>query len=339
MTRIMLFVSFFLGMCGPAVSTSLWAISPEIIEAAKREGEMVWYGGGSGKEDDAVGEGFTKKYPTIRAKKFRIQSQNMIARFEAESVSGKHVADIVRTTDWYVYVAKQKGLLMKYDSPERKYFGPEFKDSEGYYTALWKYLHVIAYNTTLVPKTDVPRSYQDLLDPKWKGKIGFVDPVSASGITWFVNQLRMRGEKEGLEFMKKLAAQDISLRSSPQLLASLVAAGELPIALDLYGYQVEQLKKRGAPINFVALEPAVVHTLYGGISKYAPHPNAAKLFMDYLLSEEGQRIYLSFDFEVTRQGLYPAWFPKGVKQFVSDPQMDGERFNRYQKMFRDVFAK
>jgi len=98
----MLFVGFFLGMCGPATSTNLWAITPEIIEAAKKEGEMVWYGGGSGKEDDAVGEGFTKKYPSIRAKKFRIQSQNMIARFEAESVSGKHIADIVRTTDWYI---------------------------------------------------------------------------------------------------------------------------------------------------------------------------------------------------------------------------------------------
>ncbi len=339
MGRAMLPVGFFLGMCGLIGLTSSWASTPETIEAAKKEGEVVWYGGGSGKEDEAVGQGFTRKYPFIQAKKFRIQSQTMIARFEAESVSGKHVADIVRTTDWYIYVAKQKGLLTKYDSPERKYYSAEFKDPEGYYTAVWKYLHVIAYNTKLVPKAEVPRSYEDLLDPRWKGKIGFVDPVSASGITWFVNQLRMRGETEGLEFMRKLAAQNVSLRSSSTLLANLVAAGELPIALDLYGYQVEQLKKEGAPINWVALEPAVVHTVLAGISRYAPHPNAAKLFMDYLLSEEGQRIYLSFDYEVTRQGLYPAWFPRGVKQFVSDPQMDSERFNRYQKMFRDVFAK
>src|SRR5262245_34493415 len=122
------------------------AASPEIIEAAKKEGEVIWYGGGSSEIDEILGKNFSKKYPFLQVKKFRIQSQKLLVRFEAESKAGKHVTDIVRTTDWYIDIFKQKGLLMKYESPERNAFIKEFKDPDGYYTALYKQLHAIAYN-------------------------------------------------------------------------------------------------------------------------------------------------------------------------------------------------
>jgi iron(III) transport system substrate-binding protein len=274
-----------------------------------------------------------KKYPFIQAKKFRIQSQKLLARFEAESRAGKHVADIVRTTDWYIDIFKKNGLLARYDSPERKSFPEELKDRDGHYTALYLFLHVLAYNTRMISKSDVPRSYDALLDSKWKGKLGLED----AAYVWFVNTLKIKGDKAGIDYMRRLSRQDINLRSGSTLLANLVAAGEMPIAIDLYAYQIERAKKAGAPLDWVAFEPAIVHTVLAGINKNAPHPNAAMLFMDYLLSEEGQKIYLAEGNQPARRGLYAPWFPKGLKLHVNDPEI-GNKFSDYQKMFDEIFA-
>ena len=133
-------------------STATYAASADIIDAAKKEGEMNWYGGGSSEIDENINRGFMKKYPFIQAKKFRIQSQRLLVRFETESRAGKHSADIVRTTDWYIDIFKKKNLLLKYDSPERKQFGYEFKDKDGFYTSLYMAVHWLAYNPKLVAK-------------------------------------------------------------------------------------------------------------------------------------------------------------------------------------------
>jgi len=315
------------------VPADLFAANPVIIERAKKEGEVVWYGGGSSEIDESINRGFMKKYPFLQAKKFRIQSQKLLVRFETESRAGKHTADIVRTTDWYIDIFKKKGLLLKYDSPERKHFADQLKDRDGHYTALYIFLHALAYNTKLVAKSEVPRSYDDLLDPKWTDKLGLED----AAYVWFVNLLKIKGEKQGLEYMKRLARQNVNLRSGSTLLANLVAAGEMPIAIDLYSYQVERAKKSGAPLDWIAFEPAIVHTVLAGINKNAPHPNAAMLFMDYLLSEEGQRIYLAESSQPARQGIYAPWFPKGLKLHVNDPEI-GEKFGEYQKFFNEIFS-
>ncbi len=256
------------------IASAAHATSQETIEGAKREGEVIWYGGGSSEIDESINRRFMKKYPFIQAKKFRIQSQKLLVRFEAESRAGKHMADIVRTTDWYIDIFKKKNLLLKYDSPERKFFPDEFKDRAGHYTALYLFLHAAAYNTKLVTKSDLPRSHDDLLDPRWKGKLGLED----GAYVWFVNLLKIKGQKPGMEFMKKLARQEVNIRSGTTLLANLVAAGEIPLAIDLYAYQIERAKKSGAPVDWVAFEPAIVHTVLAGINKNAPHPNAARLF-------------------------------------------------------------
>jgi len=323
----------FLAAIGIWLSPVLvFAASPEVIEGAKKEGEVIWYGGGSSEIDEEINRGFAKKYPFLQAKKFRIQSQKLLVRFETESRAGQHVADIVRTTDWYIDIFKKKGLLLKYESPERKFYADELKDPEGHYTALYKFLHAMAYNTKLVSKQDLPRSYDDLLDPKWKDKLGLED----AAYVWFVNLLRIKGEKQGLEFMKRLARQNVNVRSGTTLLVSLAAAGEIPLVIDLYAYQVERAKKNGAPLDWVAAEPAIVHTVLAGISRNAPHPNASKLFMDYLLSEEGQKLYLTESLEPARRGLYAPWSPKGIKLHINNPEI-GDKVGDYQKMFHEIF--
>jgi len=307
--------------------------SADIVEAAKKEGEVNWYGGGSSEIDEDINRGFMKKYPFIQAKKFRIQSQRLLVRFEAESRAGKHMADILRTTDWYIDIFKKKNLLLKYDSPERKQIPDELKDRDGFYTALYMFLHVTAYNTRMVSKSELPRSYDDLLNPKWKDKLGLED----AAYVWFVNLLKIKGEKQGIDYMRRLARQNVSLRSGTTLLANLVAAGELPLAIDLYAYNIERTKKSGAPLDWVALDPAIVHTVTAGINRNAPHPNASKLFMDFLISEEGQRIYLSENMQPARRGLAPAWVPKNLKLHINDPEI-GDKFGDYQKLFGEIFG-
>ena len=309
------------------------AASADVIEGAKKEGEVVWYGGGSSEIDEIIGKNFSKKYPFLQAKKFRIQSQKLLVRFEAESKAGKHVADIVRTTDWYIDIFKKKGLLLKYESPERNAFPNELKDRDGYYTALYNLVHAAAYNTKLVPKEDLPRSYDDLLDPKWKGRLALED----ASYVWFVNLLKIMGESQGIEYMKKLARQNVNLRSGTTLLTNLVAAGEIPLAIDTYADGIVRAKRSGAPVDFHLIEPTIVHTVTGGISKNAPHPNAAKLFMDYLLSEEGQKTYLAEDRDPARTGIDAPWLPKGVKLHVNDPDI-GDKVGRYQKLFAEIFG-
>ena len=319
------------GLFGAATG---YGASADLIEGAKKEGAMDWMGGGSAEIDEVINRAFMKHYPFVQARKTRVQSQRLLVRFETESRAGKHTADIVRTTDWYIDIFKKKGLLLKYEPPERKNIPEEMKDREGFYTSLYLAVHVPAYNTRQLSKSDLPRSYDDLLDPKWKGKLGLED----AAYVWFVNMIKMKGEKQGIEFMRRLARQDVSLRASTTLLTNLVAAGEIPIAIDLYADDVERTKKAGAPVDWTALDPLIVHTIAGGINKNAPHPNAAKLFMDFLLSEEGQRIYLSENRQPTRRGVTVPWMPKNAKIHVNDPDI-GDRVGDYQKLFAEIFSK
>ena len=328
--RYIPFAALFFCLLRAAAS---FGASADIVEAAKKEGEINWYGGGSSEVDENINRGFMKRYPFIQAKKFRIQSQRLLVRFEAESRAGKHTADIVRTTDWYIDIFKKKNLLLKYDSPERKQIPDELKDRDGFYTSLYMAVHALAYNPRLVAKNELPGSYDDLLNPKWKDKLGLED----AAYVWFVNLLKIKGEKQGIDYMRRLARQGVSLRSGTTLLANLVAAGELPLAIDLYATDVERTKKAGAPLDWVAFDPTIVHTIAGGINRNAPHPNAAKLFTDFLLSEEGQRIYLGENLQPTRRGLAAAWFPKNLKLHVNDPDI-GDKFGDYQKLFHEIFG-
>ena len=320
-------------LCALFVANRASAAAPSVVDAAKAEGEMIWAGGGSAEIDESMNRAFMKKYPFIQAKKTRVQSQRLLVRFETESRAGKHTFDIVRTTDWYIDIFKKKGLLAKYEPPERNQIPNEFKDRDGFYTSLYTAVHVPAYNTRLVAKSDLPRSYDDLLDPKWRGKLGLED----AAYVWFVNVLKIKGEKQGMEFMRRLARQEVSLRASTTLLSNLVTAGEIPLAIDLYADDIERSKKAGAPIEWIAFDPTIVHTIAGAINKNAPHPNAARLFMDFLLSEEGQRIYQMNNLQPTRKGITVPWAPTNVKLHVTDPEI-GEKVSDYQKLFREIFG-
>jgi iron(III) transport system substrate-binding protein len=198
---------------------------------------------------------------------------------------------------------------------------------------------VQAYNTSLVRREDLPKSYRDLLDPKWKGKLG----IEAKDQDWFASVADVvgdgaGGEEHGVEFFRQLAATNgVSVRVGHTLLNNMVISGEVPLALTLYNYMPEQAKKKGAPIDWFALEPAIARSNAIGVARRAPHPAAARLFYDYLLGEDAQRSFVSMDY-VPSNTKVPSPLA-GVKIVQTDPVRTLDEVDKWTRLFEETLLK
>src|SRR5438132_8809269 len=179
----------------------------------------------------------------------------------------------------------QEGLLEKFHSPAFADIPREAFPRHGYYAPDNLLFTVMGYNTKLVKPEEVPATYEDLLLPKWRGKLG----IEASNVAWFAAVTKAMGEEKGLAYFQRLAASGPQIRSGHTLITELVAAGEIPLALTVYNQAVDKLKEKGAPIEWKALQPAFGRADGIAIAKTAQHPHAALLFADFVLSPEGQR--------------------------------------------------
>jgi iron(III) transport system substrate-binding protein len=182
------------------------------------------------------------------------------------------------------HILKKRGLLEKYISPEASAYPASVKDPDGTWTSFFINTHVLVYNTTMVKKEEVPRTYEELINPKWKGKIIIRD----DDFPTFGMMLRVMGKDKGLNFMRRLAAQGVELRSGSTLAIQDISAGAAPLGMNLYGTRVEELKKKQAPVDWTAMEFVLVSIEPLSVAAKAPNPNAARLFVDFLLSKEGQ---------------------------------------------------
>jgi iron(III) transport system substrate-binding protein len=192
---------------------------------------------------------------------------------------------------------------------------------------------VQAYNTGAVKKAELPKTYQDLLDPKWKGRLGY----EVENIDWFVTVVQSMGEAKGLQFFRDLASTNgISVRKGHTNLTNMVAAGEVPVALTVYNYMPEQLKKKGAPIDWTVLQPAVVRGNAVGVMKNAKNPAAAALFMDYLLGE-GQQAYA--DLEYLPANTKIANSLRNYKMLVVDPEESLDRREKWRKLYDEIIMR
>jgi iron(III) transport system substrate-binding protein len=190
---------------------------------------------------------------------------------------------------------------------------------------------VQVYNTRLIKKSELPRTYKDLLDPKWKGKLG----IEAKNEDWFASVVDiMGGGEKGLQFFRDLVARNgLSARTGHTLLNNMVIAGEVPLALTVYNYMPEQAKKYGAPIDWFALEPAVARSNAVGIARHAPHPNAALLFYEYMLGE-GQQYLVKMDYVPSnRKAPSPL---KNLRIVQTDPIRTLDEAEKWSKLFESI---
>jgi iron(III) transport system substrate-binding protein len=306
----------------------------KLIEGAKKEGKMVFYSSLNIEDNNGLLRKFEAKYPFIKTELNRLNADRLLLRFQSEARAKTHVADVILNGGARTYITKKDGLLMKYVSPESKFYGPGFKDPDGYWTDAYLNAHVLVYNTRMLKAPEVPRSHGDLLQPQWKGKFIMV----SKAYEWFLKYLKVTGEEKGLPFFKRLAQQKPEFRIGSSQVADLVAAGEHPIGINTYSTNIEDLKARGAPVEWVPLDP-VIATLHPiAVSAQAPHPNAAKLFVDYVLSKEGMTLLRSFKRIPSRIDVEPSVprLTKGIKFHAAEPEL-AEEFDKYARMFQTIF--
>lgn len=308
----------------------------KLIEGAKKEGMVVFYTTMTTDSNEAIRRAFEEKYPFVKMEVYRTNNPKLLAKVVTEARAGRHLWDVISIAGFQTYILKKQNFLARYASPEGIAVPKGFKDPEGYWASIYLNTLVLGYNTRLVSPKDIPQSYEDLLDPKWKGKMA----LDIKDAEWFANILKIMGEKKGLEFMKKLAEQNLRLMEGHTLQTQLMAAGEFPIGVNLYGYRVEEMKKEGAPVDWIPFEPVVTYLYPASISTNAPHSSGAKLLLDFLLSKEGQGI-------ITKLGRIPVRLDvppksprlvKGIKLWPSDLSM-AEDYNKYFDQFQGIFYK
>lgn len=227
-------------------------------------------------------------------------------------------------------------LVAPYRSAESKHFSAEFKDADGHWTAVYTNYFVIGYNTQMVPANEAPKSWEDLLDPKWKGKIS----IDQEEYPWYSTLMKAWGKERTQKYMQALAKQNIQWRKGHTLIAQLMSAGEFPVAI-VYAHRAEDMKRKGAPLEWVdTVDPIVVSMNSAALSAKPRHPNAAKLFIDYLLLKPAQEKIRSFNRIPARSDVDPL-SPKmdqSKLKLMAVPLQSAETFNRHVREFREIFG-
>src|SRR6266849_1501571 len=282
------------------------------VEAAKKEGKVVWYTSLALPSAEKVAKLFETAYPGIKVEVHRTGSQRILQRVMQELQAGLKIVDVIHTSDsGHFVLLKEKKLLAKYTPPGVDRFPAGFKDADGYYYGLRATVNVIAYNTKLVSAADAPKTWKDLLDPRWKGKLVTAHPGYSGVIATHVLALV---HLHGWEYFKQLAQNRLMLVQSAVDPAGVVASGERVVAANGGDYYYYQMKKKGNPIEVVYPKegvPLVVSPT--AIAAFAPHPNAARLFTDFTFSRDVQQVLAD------SEGLYTGH--PGVKYPADKPKL------------------
>ena len=328
------------GETSAEVVAKLQKISPDQRQAflekgAKKEGTFILYGTTAVDHGNKILAGFRHRYPFLETKYYRAGTTALLRKILTEARSGRYEPDVMNIAPGAAYELRRVGLVEKYRSPNRSALMQGMADKDGYYTAWQHIVVVIAYNTELVEKKDVPKSYEDLLRPRWKGKI-HLDTQDAD---WFHTLLEYWGEEKGLDYMKKLSTQDPQIRTGHTLGAQLLAAGEFHISPLLYGYRVSQMMAQGAPLDIVFIDPVISKPRGLTLAKHASHPYTAILYLDWMLSEEAQKLVGDkLGRSPTRRGITSKYERLDYPKFVTvDSDTLGPVFGKRLKQYAEIF--
>ena len=257
----------------------------KLLENAKKENSVVVYTSLNLKDSVPITEAFEKKYG-IKAVLWRASSEKVVQRSLTETRAGRYSADVYETNGPEMEILHREQLLADFYSPGIKDIPAETIPAHRQWIPDRFNFFTIAYNTNLVKPEDVPNTYEDLLHPRWAGKIG----LESGDTDWFGAVVKGMGEAKGLAFFRRLAEGKPEMRTGHTLIAELVASGEIPLAAAVYIHNAERLVEKGAPIKWKPLLPTFGRPNAIGVSRRAPNPHAAMLFVDFMLSKEGQEL-------------------------------------------------
>ncbi|HEX3176524.1 MAG TPA: extracellular solute-binding protein [Methylomirabilota bacterium] len=311
------------------------------LEAARKEGKVVWYTSLALSTAEKVAKLFEAKFAGVKVEVQRTGSQRILQRVMQELGANIKNVDVIHTSDAGHYVLlKDKKLLMAYTPAGAERFPPGFKDRDGFHYGLRATVNVIAYNTKAVSASDAPKTWKDLLAPRWKGKLVTAHPGYSGVIATHVLAL---SHLLGWDFFKALGQQSVMIVQSAVDPAGVVASGERPVAVDGGDYTFYQSKKAGNPVEVVYPKegvPLVVSPT--AIAAFAPHPNAAKLFTDFTFSREVQQVLADTEGLYTGHPdvTYPSDKPKlsELKLLTVDPAELEKRGEEIKRRFVEFFG-
>jgi iron(III) transport system substrate-binding protein len=314
--------------------TTVFADDPERIAKAKTEGQVVFYSTMGIDTVRPVTLAFEKKFPFLKVEVLRLNSERVFNRVMIEHQTGKVHADVVNLS--VMPLLKAKRVLAPYRSPEMKAFPEKFRDTDDTWTGLVGNYVVMGYNSKLVPEATAPKDWSDLTQPRWKGRMA----MDVEDYDWFGAMLEYLGPEKGRRLMQGIAKQELSWRKGHSLLAQLVAAGEFSMAL-LYAHRTQLTKDRGAPIDWVKTsKPIIVSQNAVAILEKAQRPNAARLLVDFLMSEAGQKLLYEGGQIPLRSRAVPASSPLAAESLDLHPVSGQvmERFEQHKKDFNEIFG-
>jgi iron(III) transport system substrate-binding protein len=303
-----------------------------LAEGAKKEGVVSIYT--SMPQDDmaALTSAFEAKYG-VKAKVWRSGSEKILQRGLLEAKANRFEVDVFETNSPEMEVLSREKVLIAANSPFLNELIPQAIPAHKEWIATRLNIFTCAYNTKLVRKDELPKTYQDLLDPKWKGRLS----VEADDSDWLAETVMKMGEEKGIALFKEIARKNaVSVRKGHTLLANLVASGEVPMALTLYNYKIEQMKNSGANVDWFALDPTIARPNANGVARNAPHPHAALLFQDFELTE-GQVILGKRDFIPTSTKV-PSNLNKMPLTFAN-PKTTLDDGHKWNKIYDEIFNR
>jgi len=319
------------------------AADATLIEAAKKEGQVVWYTTLIVNQIvRPLKDAFEKKYPGITLQYSRADDIATYTKILAEGQAGRIQADIFDGLS-NMLPLQEAGLLAPFSVPNSADYPPELKAKDGYWNAEIVYVFTLGINTELLPKDRAPKTYQDLLDPRLKGKMAW-NGASVIGALGFIgNILATMGEDKGMDYLRALAKQQIvNLDVSSRAVLDQVIAGEYWINLMTLNNHAVISARKGAPVDWVKLEPVPVSLDSVALLKGAPHPHAAQLLLEFLLSEEGQKVFQNNEYLPALPSV-PAMQP-GMRpsdghfqaNFLQPPDIY-RQLSKWQKVAQDLF--
>ena len=302
-----------------------------LVEGARKEGSLLLYATTPIEYMRVIIAGFEKKYG-VKVNLWRARSENVLQRIVSEARTNP-LFDVVECITPPMEAMRREGILQRVSAPVQGELQPWALPPHREWVATQLYLFVQSYNTDKVKKEDLPKTYSDLLDSKWKGKLA----MEASDHEWFYEVVKQMGEVKGQNFWRTLVATNgVQLRTGHSLLNNLVGSGEVPMALTVYNIDPETVRKKGSPIDWFAIEPAIAIPNGVGVSRKAPHPYAAVLFYEYMLGEEAQQVLSRIGY-VTSQKTIPSTFTRKFK--VLDPAQLLDDADKSVSLFEQIVVK
>jgi iron(III) transport system substrate-binding protein len=303
-----------------------------LAEGARREAALNIYTSAQTDDLGPVVAGFEKRYG-IKSSVWRAGSEKVLQRAVTEARGNRFTVDVVETNGPELESMHREKLLQAVRSPQLAHLMPQAIRPHGEWVGTRLNVFVQAYNTGLVKKEELPKAWEDLLHPRWKGRLG----IEAEDQDWLAGVIGEMGEARGVKLFKELVATNgVSVRKGHTLLTQLVVSGEIPLALTVYNYKAQQLKEKGAPIDWFSIGTPIARPNGIGVARQAPSPHAAVLFYDYEIGEEGQRILAGRDFVPTNTRVETP-FGKTAMKFV-DPRTMLDESQKWTRLYEELFA-